>query len=315
MTKHSGAIDLLGLNSASEIVLVELKRERTPRDVVAQALDYASWARRLGLDDLRDIWSEYRHGETSSLDDAFSDRFPARRLEDPDGAHRLIIVASELDNSTERIVDYLNDEWAVPINAALFGCFTDGGSEYLVRTWLREPNEREVRQRSRSDKPQSPWDGRTWAVNFGDNGSSRAWEDGRRYGYVSAGGGDWYVRTLKNLEPGHVVACIVPGAGYVAVGEVVDTARRIDEATVEVNGRVIPVLELKLQATDAGRALDDPDRSQAEHVVAVRWTDARPRTEAVWERDMYANQNTVTKLRDQVTLDRLRQNFRWPAHD
>src|SRR6266851_4725848 len=42
-TGARGRIDLLAIAPDGSLVLIELKRNRTPRDVVAQALDYASW--------------------------------------------------------------------------------------------------------------------------------------------------------------------------------------------------------------------------------------------------------------------------------
>ncbi len=42
-TSHGGRIDLLAIAPDSSLVLIELKRDRTPREIVAQALDYASW--------------------------------------------------------------------------------------------------------------------------------------------------------------------------------------------------------------------------------------------------------------------------------
>ena len=42
-TDFGGVIDLLCLDSSGDIVVVELKRGKTPREVTAQALDYASW--------------------------------------------------------------------------------------------------------------------------------------------------------------------------------------------------------------------------------------------------------------------------------
>lgn len=42
-TGHGGRVDLLALEPDGSLVLVELKRNRTPREVVAQALDYAAW--------------------------------------------------------------------------------------------------------------------------------------------------------------------------------------------------------------------------------------------------------------------------------
>ena len=42
-TSHGGYIDLLALDADGRTHVLELKRDRTPRDVVAQALDYGSW--------------------------------------------------------------------------------------------------------------------------------------------------------------------------------------------------------------------------------------------------------------------------------
>src|SRR5271170_1347567 len=38
-----GQLDLLAIQSNGELVIVELKRDKAPREAVAQALDYASW--------------------------------------------------------------------------------------------------------------------------------------------------------------------------------------------------------------------------------------------------------------------------------
>ena len=226
----------------------------------------------------------------------------------------MVIVASELDSSTERIVDYLADTAGVEINVALFGVFKDGGNEYLVRTWLREIEEDSVGKPKKPKRAQAPWDGHTWAVNFGEE-AFRSWEDGKHWGFVSAGGGDWYVRTLKNLSPGHQVACVIPGVGYVAVGTVTRSMRRVDVATVPTEEGEVPFLELDLKAAKPDQFLSDPDDRLAEHIVLVDWSDTRPANEAVWEKHMYANQNTVTKLRHARTIEVLRDAFIWPSPD
>ncbi len=38
----AGPIDLLALNQSGDLVVIELKRGRTPRETIAQALDYIS---------------------------------------------------------------------------------------------------------------------------------------------------------------------------------------------------------------------------------------------------------------------------------
>jgi RecB family endonuclease NucS len=46
-TAFGKRIDLLAIDSQSTLYAIELKRDKTPRDVVAQALDYGSWVARL----------------------------------------------------------------------------------------------------------------------------------------------------------------------------------------------------------------------------------------------------------------------------
>jgi len=49
----------------------------------------------------------------------FSKNYAQTKPEDT-GSHQLIVVASELDTSTERIMDYLCTNYGVPINAVFF---------------------------------------------------------------------------------------------------------------------------------------------------------------------------------------------------
>lgn len=49
LTGLGGKIDLLAIAPDASLVLIELKRNRTPREVVAQALDYAFWVEQLPL--------------------------------------------------------------------------------------------------------------------------------------------------------------------------------------------------------------------------------------------------------------------------
>ena len=42
-TGFGGRIDLLGIDLDGNLIIVELKRDMTPRETIAQVLDYASW--------------------------------------------------------------------------------------------------------------------------------------------------------------------------------------------------------------------------------------------------------------------------------
>mgnify|MGYP001779906428 FL=1 len=46
-TPFGGIIDILAMDANGDLTVLELKRDRTPREVVAQLLDYASWVNTL----------------------------------------------------------------------------------------------------------------------------------------------------------------------------------------------------------------------------------------------------------------------------
>ena len=54
-TPHHKFIDLLGMDIEGNLHVLELKRDRTPRDVVAQVLDYGSWVTDLDHDTVIEI--------------------------------------------------------------------------------------------------------------------------------------------------------------------------------------------------------------------------------------------------------------------
>ena len=68
-TDLGGFIDLLGIDRGGNVVVVELKRDRTPRNVVAQALEYTAFAARLDVDALEGILRVHEHDESLSLAD------------------------------------------------------------------------------------------------------------------------------------------------------------------------------------------------------------------------------------------------------
>lgn len=131
-TSHAGIIDLLALARDGALILIELKRDRTPREVVAQALDYASWIQKLQPQDIYGIYQKFSRG--ADLSDDFIQKFGISLEADSlNQSHQVIIVASSLDDSTERIVSYLND-WDIPINVLCFQVFGFEDRQILSRT-------------------------------------------------------------------------------------------------------------------------------------------------------------------------------------
>ena len=50
---------MLGIDETGKITIIELKKDKTPREVIAQVLDYASWIKDLSYTDLKEICDEY----------------------------------------------------------------------------------------------------------------------------------------------------------------------------------------------------------------------------------------------------------------
>ncbi|WP_138416195.1 endonuclease NucS domain-containing protein [Sinomonas gamaensis] len=308
-TRYGKFIDILGLDAEGSLHVLELKRDRTPRDVVGQILDYASWIQELGNADVRDIFDANHPG--ASLDERFAERFDGAPVPDElNSAHRLTIVASDPDPATERIVTYLNKFHGVPINVMKFQYFQDNGHEYLARTWVVDealPTASTVTGRSASTR--AVWNGRDWYAAFGHvPAGGRNWDDARKYGFISAGGGEWYSRSLKSLPEGARVFVHVPKHGYVGVGIAAGPARPTDEAVLTHDGVAQPFRSLEL----AGRYFDPSSEERddtAEYVVPVVWIKTVSLEDAFWRQGLFANQNSACKLRNQFTIDEVSKAF------
>ena len=148
-TDFGGSIDLLCLDREGDTVVVELKKGRTPREVTAQALDYASWVKGLSSTELMDKADEY-FNNTGSLASEFQNKFGEELPSELNLSHRSLVVAEEIDASTQRIVRYLSD-MNVPVNVATVQHFRDkDGRELLAQVYLIEPEEAEAKSKSAS---------------------------------------------------------------------------------------------------------------------------------------------------------------------
>lgn len=284
-TLDKGRIDLLAIAPDASLILIELKRDRTPREVVAQALDYASWVDDLTADRLSQIYEKFSGG--GNLGEAFKQRFGTELEEESlNQSHQIIIVAAELDPSTERIVDYLSKN-GISLNVLFFKVFQHGDEQFLSRAWLIDPSETQTnaaQATATSDNMKEPWNGEFY-VSFG----GRIWEEARRYGFISAGGGSWYSQTLKQLQPGDRVWVKIPATGYVGVGIVQSAVEPASSFTIDTDDGEKLAMDV-LQYSELYRQnADVPEKS--EYFVPVKWLETRSEQEAVNEVGFFGNHN------------------------
>ena len=86
-TAFGGRIDLLAMDRNANCVVMELKRDRTPREIVAQVLDYATWVKDLGYAELDQICQAQRQ---KSLPDLYQQSFDQVMPETVNDSHSMV---------------------------------------------------------------------------------------------------------------------------------------------------------------------------------------------------------------------------------
>ncbi|WP_081707767.1 hypothetical protein [Bacillus massiliigorillae] len=297
-------IDMLAIDVEGTIHVIELNKAQTSREVVAQTLDYASWIQNLDSTNIKELYEKYN--QQGNLESAFEEKFKISLPDLINDSHQITIVASNLDVETERIIHYLSSNYDVPINVVFFRFFKDGDSEYISRSWLIDPNkvEEQTNQVKKSGAKEK-WNGNDYVVNFED-GRSRSWQDAMEYGFVSAGNGSWYSRTLYNLSKGNRIFCMMPGVGYIGIGEVDEEAKPLREVVYQQDDNTKRLIDYPIFE---GMKHDLENDELCEHVVKVKWIAKVPLNEAFKTPGLKANQNTAFKLNHQFTIEKVTAYF------
>ena len=100
---RSGPIDLLGIDSSGNTVIIELKRDELPRESLAQAIDYASDVAGWTVERLNEVCLAYMH---KPLETAFNEAFPDVDVESLsiNSSQRIVLVGFSIEASLSRKV-------------------------------------------------------------------------------------------------------------------------------------------------------------------------------------------------------------------
>jgi hypothetical protein len=129
-TASGGNIDLLAIDGQANLVVLVLKRDKPAHELLAQTLDHASWVNDLSYDQIDTITKGFTG---KPLWQAFSDHFGVSIPKIVNEAHSMLILASDLDDSSERIVQYLAQQHRVPIQVLFIALFKTTAGELLGR--------------------------------------------------------------------------------------------------------------------------------------------------------------------------------------
>ena len=148
-TDSGNLIDLLCLDGAGDVVVVECKRREAPRRLTARVLGHDAWVADLSSERIVSLAQAYLGSDV--LEEAFRRRFgwevPARL----NSAHRVLIVGSSDDQGLKRLITDLARTHGVSGEALTFRVFSEpGGSKSVLAYSLTGPSPLDPRDDTRA---------------------------------------------------------------------------------------------------------------------------------------------------------------------
>lgn len=134
--------DLLGIDSSGDLVIVELKKGKTPREVVAQILEYASWGAFLDYEALDEIAQAYYRQKDPKLEknllQMFQEAFFPDSEEDTqvefNRGQKLFIMAEEVTPTIRQVASYLRSHCNLNIYCIEFEVLKSKQGEFFIST-------------------------------------------------------------------------------------------------------------------------------------------------------------------------------------
>lgn len=163
--QEGGVFDILAVDENGDVVIVELKRGKSPRHIVSQALEYASGIRKESYDELNKRYREFvqtrseeiEDHETRSLQEAHEDYFDldfSISKREFNASQRLILVATEFDDVSLNMADFLREHSIDAICVEYEAYATENQELQLVTTdAIRRPLAEEPTGTASDDDP------------------------------------------------------------------------------------------------------------------------------------------------------------------
>jgi hypothetical protein len=132
-TNLNSIIDLLGIDQYGNTVVIELKRDKTPRETLTQLIEYASYIDNLDYDQLNEIFQNYT-GEDSTLEDYHKEYFKSDLEQETiswNKNSKLVIVASKITKDIKQTALYMR-KWGIDIYCVEFKYFTTSAENKMI---------------------------------------------------------------------------------------------------------------------------------------------------------------------------------------
>ena len=131
--------DLLGVDAEGNLIIVELKRDEAPREVVAQLFEYAAWANELSDSQIHRIAETYFATRSEVQDKTFDDVFrivfdilETDELPPLNRVLRLFIVAEEIPTRIAQVCRFLRTSYSMNIVCIDVSTFQTESNERII---------------------------------------------------------------------------------------------------------------------------------------------------------------------------------------
>ena len=143
----SGVIDFLGIDETGDLIIIELKRDKLARDVLAQAIDYASEVASWNIEDISTHIKK-------KLEDLLNDKNISLEDLSINENQKILLVGFSIEEPLQRMIEWLSDNYGVSINAVILKYIkTKNGEECIARTMIiPEEIEKERTEKQRMQK-------------------------------------------------------------------------------------------------------------------------------------------------------------------
>ncbi len=160
--------DLLGVDAEGNLVIVEFKRGKTPRSVVAQLLEYAAWANELSPEQIHEIADAYFEKRDEfkgkTFPDAFREVFDIPETDELPPLKRklrLFVIGEEIHPRVTSVCRFLRTLYKMDVSCIAVSKFQTKSGEEIVSTETKVGEEKIVTPKTRQQRTSqtSRWSG------------------------------------------------------------------------------------------------------------------------------------------------------------
>jgi hypothetical protein len=315
-------IDLLGLDTEANLVVVELKRDDTGGHMELQAIRYAGMVSNMtfnrAVEVLRQHLNRVQPDQEHDPETLILEHLDWEEPDEDAFAQdvRIVLAAADFGRELTSAVLWLNTH-LLDIRCVRLVPYRDGPRVLLdIQTVIPLPEAADYitdvnvkkAEAATNRKAKREWTG-LYFLNLGmfdenlEKEPFRHWSNCRELGYTSAGGGHKWSGKLRKLKIGDPVAAYAKGHGYVGIGLVTGPARPLHLFEVAPDTPLHQHLEIQNPNAHP--------RAEAtwEWAVPVAWKHTVDLEDAKWFKGASALPFVVYRIKDHATARFLEQEF------